>query len=412
MEQGQLVHQAEGCTGSLKKNYGRYAEARLDQAYKYAFEEFHGKTAITAHLSELAGKIPAVQTAHLYLSLIQDMMLTETAAGDGKVCISEADERLLFSASPLQRGKYYYQPVVIEDYVVGYIALGLNDNPDVVLQELAYAYSVIAARELEMIRRQKGYEDQFREIEKKEAELEKIQEYTHRLLSITSHDLNSPISAISGYVDLMGECIKQEDHLMSGRLDKYHRRIDLGLSEVTDMLTQFRDLSKIESGSIKLNMVDVNINWPVRKVCDLLESQALKKDIQLTVVLPDEPAFVSADVVKLKRIVHNLVSNAIKYTPEGGQVVVKAACFADEVRLVVKDTGIGIRKRDQARIFAPSVKLDHSESNSHSSGLGLYIAYFFANLMDGAISVASKLQCGSLFTVKLPRVKVLLYENN
>lgn len=407
MEQVQHVRRGEDRTSSSKKRYGRYSKIRLDQAYKYAFEEFYGKTTITEHLSKLVEKNPLAGKAYLFLSLIQDVLLTKTGEVE-EADLTESDEQVLFSNIPLGDGNNYFQPVVINDHVIGYLTVQLTDasSDDILLREMADAYSVLIARELEIMRQQRQFDVKLQQIAEREQELEKKQAYNLRLLSITSHDLKSPISAISGYVDLMGECIKRDGQHDYNRLNKYHRRIDLGLSEVMSMLKQFSDLSKIESGTISLDLVEVNLNWPVRKVCDLLESQAIKKDIDFILELSEEPAFVKADVVKLKRIVYNLVSNAIKYTPEGGRIVVKIAVCSDEIRLVVKDTGIGIRKRDQAKIFAPSVKLDRSKADTLSSGLGLYIASFFANLMDGAINVASKLQQGSLFTVKLPRVKV------
>ncbi|SMO59633.1 sensor histidine kinase [Fodinibius sediminis] len=404
MRPARLVLSGGDCTDSPSRDNERYNRKRLEEAYRYVFERLPGDEKVTERLSTLISKIPVAESAFLYLCLEQDLLLAKSGSREKGTAIGEENEPLLFSNIPLRKAKCHFQPMTINGHVVGYISIGLTSSlSNILLKELADAYAVLMAHELEKMRKELEMETRMQEVAAREKELEKVQEYNHKLLSITSHDLTSPINAISGYVDLIGKYLEQHDS--DDQLQRYHERINLGLSEVNGMLRQFSDLSKIESGRVYLNTVDVNLNWPVKKVCDLLESRAVTKGLDFRVELSGEPMFVKADVVKLKRIVYNLVSNAIKYTPEGGEVVVRLIPVDGQARLLVKDTGVGIKKEDQSKIFLPAVKLGEAKSDVLSSGFGLYIASFFADLMDGSITLASKLQQGSLFTVSLPRIQ-------
>lgn len=359
-------------------------------------------------LSEFVNRIDGVTNAAFFLSGRRDLLVAQTDVSKEGLKVPKLNELLLFSGQAVKSFRHYFHPVESSGYVIGYLSVVLSGNEKAgFLTKLVDSYGILIYKELELAREKCSLENFSENLLKKKEELEKAQQYNNNLLSITSHDLSSPLNAIAGYLDLMGDCFEEEPD--KDRLRNYHKRIQSGVNDVMDILRQLNEISEIERGEASIDMVKVNLSWLVRKVFDLMECNAIKKEIEFKLEVPDFPLYVNADTIKLKRVLNNLVSNAIKYTPSKGSVSVQLDYSDDFVLFKVKDSGIGIPESHYSKIFVPFVKLNSESNNSNSSGLGLYVASYFVDLMNGDISVESKVGKGSTFTISLPRAGSLAY---
>jgi PAS domain S-box-containing protein len=221
-------------------------------------------------------------------------------------------------------------------------------------------------------------------------------------LAVMSHELRTPLNAIGGYAELIAMGIggpvtaQQQDYLSRIRSSQQHL---LGI--ITDLL----NFSRIEAGQVAYDLGPASAQGIIDGVMPLISPQADAKRIALS----SEPAspllLVQADRQKAEQIVLNLMSNSIKFTPEGGRVRVRCTTEGAFVYFAVEDSGIGVPADKIAAIFEPFVQLGRSRTSQHEgTGLGLSISRDLARAMGGDITVQSTLDVGSTFTLALPRV--------
>ncbi|MBS1191891.1 MAG: response regulator [Rhodocyclaceae bacterium] len=219
-------------------------------------------------------------------------------------------------------------------------------------------------------------------------------------LATMSHELRTPLNAILGFSDLMrgdpGVTRPQRENL-----DIIQRSGKHLLSLINDVL----DMAKIDAGRSVLEVKSFDLGGMVRDVIDMLEVRAREKGLQLLLDQASEfPRFIRGDEAKMRQILINLVSNAVKYTDQGGVTVrlgAKAAGGAPRLTLEVEDTGVGISKADQARVFEPFVQVGRP-STQPGTGLGLAIVREYLQMMGGTIQVRSTPGKGSLFRAEMP----------
>ena len=212
-----------------------------------------------------------------------------------------------------------------------------------------------------------------------------------------SHDLRSPLSGIliaTHLLPQMGDLNESQLEL----IETIENRVN-GISELIDSLL---DVGKIEAG-IDMEMEKCNLNDIVDEIAVSLTPQAVDKQIDLTWNLPKKQLWVLANPIRLKQVIHNLTNNAIKYTPNGGQVTIKVKQHADENRIQVNDTGMGIPAADQPHIFEKfyRVRGEHV-AGIKGTGLGLAITKGIVEKHHGRIWLESVFGEGSAFTVALP----------
>lgn len=223
-----------------------------------------------------------------------------------------------------------------------------------------------------------------------------------QFLANMSHEIRTPMNAVLGLSELLVEVPLPDAALELA--DTIHSSASGLLAILNDIL----DLSKVEAGQIHLELSPVEIRPLVGVIVNLVSGQAGPKGLRVEHRVADEvPRFVEADRTRLHQILLNLVSNAVKFTEEGGvhiDVDVESS-DAERVELVleVRDTGIGIAEEAMERLFEPFVQLDESMSRRFGgTGLGLSITRQLVDLMRGDIQVRSKLGAGSSFVVRLP----------
>ena len=168
------------------------------------------------------------------------------------------------------------------------------------------------------------------------------------------------------------------------------------------MINEILDMSKIEANAMKIVKSTFWITRAIDEVCNILSPLAQKKNITLNKALSmDFEIF--ADYQKIQQILYNLISNAIKYSPENNQVDITAVCDEKSFKIAVHDNGIGIDKKYHGKIFAKFVQLDSAYTKKESStGLGLTITKELVELHGGKISVISEVNNGSTFIVEIP----------
>ena len=220
-------------------------------------------------------------------------------------------------------------------------------------------------------------------------------------LSRMSHELRTPLNAIIGFSQLLEHDCKDEQ--LKGNV----KEIYIAGKHLLGLINDVLELSKIEAGYIKVDLGTVDINYIFYSAFGMLSAIANKNNIRLVNCIEDKNnVYVLADQYKLNQVFINLISNAIKYNSENGEVKVDVDLLKDErVRINFTDTGIGLSEEDQLHLFQPFERLGAENTNIEGSGIGLVITRKLIELMGGEIGVDSEIGCGSTFWVILPLAK-------
>jgi len=232
------------------------------------------------------------------------------------------------------------------------------------------------------------------------AELLDANRHKTLFLANMSHELRTPLNAILGFSELLIDATNGQfpDETRKRFLEQIHSSGKHLLGLINDIL----DLSKIEAGQMELRLQMVSVAAVVAEVASGVEPLAAQKQIHLEFEAASAGQIL-ADEGKLKQMILNLVSNAIKFTPEGGTVTIKAARVVDRLQIVVSDNGIGIAQQNIERLFKEFQQVDSQVNRKQQgTGLGLALTRSFAILHGGDVRVQSELGKGSQFTIDLP----------
>lgn len=222
-----------------------------------------------------------------------------------------------------------------------------------------------------------------------------------RFLANMSHELRTPLNAIIGFSEIIsGQFFGALGH--AGYLDYSHGILRSGrhlLAVINDVL----DLSRSEAGKMVLNRDDLDLRDVIGDCVSMVREQCLKAGLTLDVAPMPEPVILNADAAKLRQIILNLLSNSIKFTDAGGTITVTARADADQVQLVVRDTGIGMNPEDADLAFQPFAQLDDRLARHYEgTGLGLPLTKALVDLHEGTIAVTGARGVGTAITVTLP----------
>jgi len=221
-----------------------------------------------------------------------------------------------------------------------------------------------------------------------------------QFISVLAHEMKAPLAALDGYLNIVreraaGDSQEVYDHM----LDRCLTRIQGMRKMIIDLL----DLTRIESGERKRDVSEVDVREIAHAAIDTVTPEAQERAITIT-LLKNGPVLMHADRSELEIILNNLITNAVKYNRDGGQVEVKLQADSGQVRIVVSDTGIGMSTEEAARLFSDFVRIKNEKTrNILGSGLGLSTVKKIALLYGGEVSVQSEPDRGSTFTVTLNR---------
>lgn len=225
---------------------------------------------------------------------------------------------------------------------------------------------------------------------------EEIMESRHKLLLSVSHDIKSPLSSILGYLELMG----MDSH------DKEEKRKITSMKNSADhilsLLTNLLNFSKLDQGKESLITSEFNISELCDELCEMFAP--LAKNKQLTFIYKkniDNNVFVKSDALKIKQILSNILSNAIKYTING-KVNFIVSKDENSMTFNISDEGIGIPQDKLEEIFKPFSRIDNNESLIEGSGFGLFVVKGLIELLNGKINVCSEVGKGTSFTIRIP----------
>ena len=218
-------------------------------------------------------------------------------------------------------------------------------------------------------------------------------------LSNMSHELRTPLNAILGFAQLM----ESAEPAPSAYQTKCLRQVLQGGWYLLDLINEILDLSAIESGKLPLSKESVSLSELLSTCRNMMEAEAQQRKIQMVFPSFDQPIYVRADHTRLKQILINLLSNALKYNREHGTVTVSCVEHASEkVRILVKDTGEGLPPEKVAQLFTPFNRLGRESSDIVGTGIGLVMSKRLAELMDGIMGAESVVGEGSVFWCELP----------
>ena len=233
-------------------------------------------------------------------------------------------------------------------------------------------------------------------------ELKKLEAFRKEFIADVSHELKTPIFAAQGFVHTLLDGAMDDKHVRNRFLKKAAKSLD-GLDVlVQDLLT----LSQIETGDIKMKFEPIDLLKLFMEVIDQFEEKAEKKNIRLKLTDPDHKLTVYADWQRITQVVTNLISNAINYTPEGGEVTVSFEVSKKNISAFITDSGEGIPPQHLSRIFERFYRVDKSRSREKGgTGLGLAIVKHILEGHGSHAEVESKVGKGSTFSFKLPKSK-------
>ena len=240
----------------------------------------------------------------------------------------------------------------------------------------------------------------FREIGDKNREIEAANQHKSEFLANVSHELRTPLNAIIGFSEVLLEKYFGELN------DKQNEYVDDILSSgrhLLSLINDILDLSKVEAGRMELEVTTFHLPDAIDNALLLVRERASRHGIKLDQVIDERLGDYTGDERKIKQILVNLLTNAVKFTPEGGQVKVEARLGDSAVILSVVDTGIGIAKEDQEAIFEEFRQASGSYAHKREgTGLGLTLTKRFVEMHGGKIWVESEVGKGSTFTFTLP----------
>jgi signal transduction histidine kinase len=218
-----------------------------------------------------------------------------------------------------------------------------------------------------------------------------------------SHEFRTPLNAILGYTSMLLQGVSGE---MSPPQKNKMLRVDSNARHLLSIINDILDISRIEAGKMPLHLEEIELSALISELVAEVEPLIQKARLQVHTELQQSPLpLVISDRQKVKQIVLNLLTNAIKFTPQGQvKLIVRTDDENGELRIAVQDTGIGIAPQDHDKVFEDFRQADNSVTREYGgAGLGLAICRRLAKMLDGRIELQSEPAVGSVLTLVIPR---------
>ncbi|MEG3862600.1 ATP-binding protein [Microcoleus sp. herbarium12] len=252
-----------------------------------------------------------------------------------------------------------------------------------------------------LIRQQEELENQGRRIQQQKLQLLEAAKLKSQFLATMSHELRTPMNAIIGFSQLL---LRQHKQLLSTpQIDMVGRILNNGKNLLV-LIDDILDLSKIESGRTELEIAEFDLAHLVMNAALEFGNQASDKNLAICVGVSLQHQFIVNDKLRLRQVLVNLISNAVKFTHQGCIRIEVQELNGDRLSIAVRDTGIGISETDLPHIFDKFRQADQSTTRIYpGTGLGLAISAYLVEMMNGTIEVESQPKKGSTFRVEIPR---------
>jgi len=285
-------------------------------------------------------------------------------------------------------------PMVREGQLIGCLAVTRNQPGDFPAEtiDLLRTFATQSALAIQNARL-------FHEIEDKSRQLEAASRHKSEFLANMSHELRTPLNAIIGFSEVLSERMFGE---LNEKQEEYLKDIYASGQHLLSLINDILDLSKIEAGRMELEVADFSLPAAIDNALILVRERASRRGIKLGSAIDDRVGMIRGDERKVKQVLLNLLSNALKFTPEGGRIDVRATINDGMAEISVADTGVGIAPEDQEAIFEEFRQVGTADKKVEGTGLGLALSRKFIELHGGRIWVKSQSGEGSTFTFTLP----------
>jgi len=305
-------------------------------------------------------------------------------------------------------------PIVSQQAFLGFILAGNQSDTFIVTEGDEEVISILADQVSHSLENARLFEQVYRSSQELElkvqqrtkeltvalAEVQQISKMKSEFISAVSHELRTPLTSIKGYASLLitGKVGELPDRVKE-RLEKINKHSDNLVQMINDLL----DIARIESGRTEMRFLEHDVPSIVDNVFDLLTPQLKDKNIQFVAnVTPGSPS-IKMDSNQIERVFINLISNAIKFTPENGTITATVSHDNKHISVSVADTGIGIKEEDLAKLFSEFYRVDNPiNQNVKGTGLGLALAKKIVQAHGGKIWVESEVNHGTTFHFTLP----------
>jgi two-component system, NtrC family, sensor kinase len=424
IENVRLFKELEARTRDLTRSVGELrALGEIGQAISSTLDLKSVLNTIVARATELSGTDAGVvyeyheqrevfvprATAHLETEIVETMLATPVRKGEGATGrLAELPEPIQVPdilAAPAEsrvRGALVRSgyrallavPLVREGHLLGGLtvirrATGTFAADTIELLQTFATQSSLAIQNARL----------FREIEEKSHQLEVASQHKSEFLANMSHELRTPLNAIIGFSEVLTDRMFGE---LNEKQEEYLKDIYASGQHLLSLINDILDLSKIEAGRMELEATDFDLPSAIDNALILVRERASRRGITLGHSIDERLGVIRGDERKVKQVLLNLLSNALKFTPEGGRIDVCAAPGDGVAEISVADTGVGIAPEDQEAVFEEFRQVGTADKKVEGTGLGLALSRKFIELHGGRIWVESEVGKGSRFTFSLP----------
>ena len=248
-----------------------------------------------------------------------------------------------------------------------------------------------------------GLEKAHEELKELATELKRTAQVKSEFLANMSHELRTPLNSINGFSEVLYD---ETFGPLNEKQKKYVNNVLTSGKHLLLLINQILDMAKVEAGKMKLALSSLPMKSLLNEISRLVEDMVSKKKIEMLLEITEDLPNIEADELKVKEIIYNLVSNAVKFTPEGGKIGMRAKKSDSEIEIVVWDTGVGIAPENMEKIFEGFFRVDTPYSRvTEGTGLGLPLSKKLVELHGGKLSVESEgLNKGTSVRFTLPIV--------
>jgi signal transduction histidine kinase/Sec-independent protein translocase protein TatA len=387
----------------------------FDKAVAFTKDPSSDATAVRIALgysTEEAGKVTRLLTSH---PLIVDKVFDKHKIFSS-MDTDKASKELPRLLALMSLSSFVCAPIMLKDGAIGALLLGSESSYTPLTEGDKDLVYILAAQIGEALENALLYEETWRshqELEGKiqqrtkelSAALEEIKIISKRksdFISAVSHELRTPLTSIKGYASILAAGkLGELPPAAKERIEKINKHSD----SLSELINNLLDISRIESGRVEMKHEPLNIRLMAEAISDMLAPPMKERGLESVIDMPETLPLAAGDKVQVERVFINLVGNALKFTPAGGKITMRAKLGEDNMlHISISDTGIGIPEKDLEKIFEEFFRVDNDINQKvKGTGLGLTLVKFIVEAHKGKLSVSSQVNKGTTFTFTLPK---------